>query len=744
MSENRYAIALTARNDASKVFDDVGNDAKRMGTAISAAAGKSKGELLSLSGGAKSLASTMQKSGADSERAFNGFGSSLKALRTDFDGAAGRAKNFWANVDSGKEKVEGLNRSAETIRNFGLGLGAAGIGGLMLSKNLIRVSEEGRAVEARLESILKQQGRLNDMEGINKSVGDIAVKGHFADDDEIRDAAVKLASFNAQTKDMGTLMEWSARQARTMGTDIGGVAEQLGKVYGTGAGVAGLKRSGVTIDQKDIDAIEAAYKMSKEMGQQKFMDIIGPAIVNNTVALADSLTATEAAANDAKRAMDDFQTAAGKGAANAQKSIDNLGTSVLGLVSSNPKLAEAAGLVGTFGAYGLTAAGGLATFVGGIGQAYLAVNAFKLARDAEAVATAGATLATDANTLATVASGNAALVASVKFKALALAKWAGVAGAGIFAGAAIYDATRGEDEPGAMEAAGNVWARLTGGEVTEADGKTKSQKLDEQIAVNSQDRQQKALKSQLATLGNMGSFSVPSSLAAATITTASDAMEGAGESAAKSVHLSGIQALSKSFSKGAAKASANLSANVQDALRKGARIMGDGSIHIPDFTINTDAEEGELVEHLVAQRDAATEANRMSVFQVEANPQLAEWQSKLANLPKGKAFNSARAFYKTRVDGSEADARREGAASSFLGDLGPMLAGINNSSMASMNFSPRVAQPDPWTFKAPSSRREQQARTKSMTYDSNGDLRIKFDDIVVPGNRAGVTIDDLF
>lgn len=279
--------------------------------------------------------------------------------------------------DSAEEAQEQAQSRFEGIRNAGVAMAAVGIGtgGLMLSAHLREVYEEGAGVERRLEAILKQQNRLGDLDTLNNGIQDVTVRGHFDDDDSLRDATVKLLSFSTQTKDTTELLELAARQARTMGTDVGGVAEQLGKVYGTGAGVAGLRRSGVTIDQADIDRIEKAYKMSKELGQAEFMTVIGAAIKNNSGALEDSLTESQAAANDAARALDEMQSNVGEGAAGAKTRVDALTASVLNAANSAPELEKLAGGFGYVGSIVLTAGGTVLGFLGQLGMARMGLQA---------------------------------------------------------------------------------------------------------------------------------------------------------------------------------------------------------------------------------------------------------------------------------------------------------------------------------------------------------------------------------
>jgi hypothetical protein len=291
-----------------------------------------------------------------------------------------QARSGGASMDEIRTRTDALNESLNSsagraaamtdkltgLRNIGAGMAAAGMGGLALANNLIEVAEEGNAVEARLESILKAQNRLGDLGKFDTAVNDVAVRGHFDDDDQLRDAAVKMASFSVETKHASALLEMSARQARTMGTEVGGVAEQLAKAYASGNAGA-LKKSGVVITPQEIASIKEAYAISQKVGQAKFMQVIGPAIANNTVALADSLTAAKAASNDAARALDDAMTATGTGAANAKVHIDLLKASLITLGTGNPAILENAGYIGYIGSTALAAGGSILSLGSQIG-----------------------------------------------------------------------------------------------------------------------------------------------------------------------------------------------------------------------------------------------------------------------------------------------------------------------------------------------------------------------------------------
>lgn len=344
-------------------------------------------------------------------------GAPLRDIERDAQGAG---EGFDVAAINAAALTERLSNISET----GARLANVGAQGMAMADGFIAAAREGRGIEQRLESILDAQGRIADMPSIDEAVGDITKRGSFADDDEIRNSAILLASFNVETRDMAQLMELGARQARTMGMSIDSVATGLGKAYSTG-NIAALKRTGVVLSEAEIAAVKAAYAMDENAGRMAFMAAVAKGVGDNTVRLENSLTEQQKAANDAARAWDDFATSAGTGAENARAQIDNLGLSVLSLVGQNPQLAEGAGYLLAWGSMGAQGLGTLMQFtadtvialqgLSGITKLQTAAtwaSATASAVQAKAVAAAGA---------ASAAAGGAAGVGAAGFLALATA-----------------------------------------------------------------------------------------------------------------------------------------------------------------------------------------------------------------------------------------------------------------------------------------------------------------------------------
>lgn len=326
-------------------------------------------------------------------------GGSLKGLGDKADDAGRRFNKAGREIDDAGRFVKSAGNEADAAGGKfgkmgqmlgGLGITAVGAGMVALSQKFREAATEGDGVSKRLESILKQQGRTSDSKVIDEQVQRVTVEGHFADDDEIKNAAVLAASFSVETKHMGDVLELSARQARTMGMEVGGVATAMAKAYSTG-NVSALRRTGVALSEQEADAVKAAYGISQAAGQLKFMEVVGAAVRKTTVNLSDSLTDAQAKANDLARAGDDAMTAMGRGANNAAATIGGIGTSILVAANEFPGLLEQAGALQYVGGYALTAGGSILGVAGNIGMVAMAFPGLAAAGSATwAVLTAGA------------------------------------------------------------------------------------------------------------------------------------------------------------------------------------------------------------------------------------------------------------------------------------------------------------------------------------------------------------------
>jgi hypothetical protein len=298
-------------------------------------------------------------------------------VAAEFDGVAKSGQKLDDSLEKSVGHIEKL-QAFEGISNAGAKLADAGRSVAAFSDSMIQASADDRAITQRLESILKAQKRIKDMAKIEDEVGRIAVEGHFDDDDSIKNAGVLLASFSVETKHMGEMMEYSARQARTMGQDIDSVATAMGKAYNTG-NIAMLAKSGLTLSKQEVAAVKAAYGVSKLAGQMKFMEVVGKAVRDNTVSLNDSLTDTEKRANDATRAWDGTITAFGKGGAEAQANTQQIVGSIGEILNASPGLVQAAGYYTHFGAQAAIAGGSVLEVAGNIGAATTGMKSLGIA-----------------------------------------------------------------------------------------------------------------------------------------------------------------------------------------------------------------------------------------------------------------------------------------------------------------------------------------------------------------------------
>lgn len=303
---------------------------------------------------------------------------SLDATADSARGAAGgldtaaRAADHLENESAGAAtQSNGLGAALEKTRNAGIALTAAGAVGLAITGKMIEAANEGNGLEAKLESILETQGRLQDLGSINNAIDDVRTKGNFDDDDGLRDAAIHLASFGVASKDIGDLLPRVGRQVRTGFGDLTSVADGLGKAYAA-MDLAPLKRSGLVFTDLEEASVKAAAGISEAAGKAKFMEVVMAGIDRNTVTLEGSLTGAEAAANNLANAADGAMTNLGAGAGAAKMQVDTVLASILGIVNASPNLESAAGYLSYFVSGGLTVVGSLLAVGSQIGMTALA------------------------------------------------------------------------------------------------------------------------------------------------------------------------------------------------------------------------------------------------------------------------------------------------------------------------------------------------------------------------------------
>jgi hypothetical protein len=441
-------IVITARSNAPEVFGQTAAAARRMGDAVEAVSGNVKG----------------------TDAALQKIGSSAGA---SFGRAEISANNYWAAVDKAKSKTEGLTRSMEGIRNAGAALAVAGSGALLLATNLAKmgsdVEESENLVKESFGSSLKAAQDWS--QGLQDSLGITATE-----------ARRNAATFNVMFTSMGL----ATGEAFNMSKGLTQLAYDMASFYNLSpdeafeklrAGITGeaepLKSLGVLLNETTVSQYAYANGIAatgeKLTEQQKVQARYGLILQQTTKAQGDLARTMDSSANSARRAEAAGERAGqaiGKGAAAAKKEFDNLAGSLLSVVSQSDVTAEKFGEVGYYVSLLATGIGGATGLVAQIGLAKIGFDAMGLSGTA---AFAKITLAANTSKLAIMS---------------ALATPLGAAVAGLGLGAAGYSALAasgalGEDAPGLGEALSNTWARLTGGEVTEQDGKTRSQKLEE-------------------------------------------------------------------------------------------------------------------------------------------------------------------------------------------------------------------------------------------------------------------------
>lgn len=279
-------------------------------------------------------------------------------LIMDADKQAAQAKVFAAQqAQTAQQK---MMSNLATLRMAGMELTMVGAGGLMLDRKLEETAKNVDGVEQRLRSLLQVQGRAGDAPGIEAKITQTTEEGHFASSNEIRNATVLLASYSMETEHIKTLLPDVARQARTMGLSLDEVANQFGKAYGSG-NVGMLRRAGVALTNTEIEAVKAAYGISQANGQMEFMKAVTAAVERNSVALGDSLTDAQKAANDLAREGEKAMTAMGEGAQEARREVGGVEAALLHVLNVSPGVERAAGYLNFFSSTALTAAGSVLT-----------------------------------------------------------------------------------------------------------------------------------------------------------------------------------------------------------------------------------------------------------------------------------------------------------------------------------------------------------------------------------------------
>lgn len=277
--------------------------------------------------------------------------------------AAQSASGLDSALNDASSASSNLHGTFEKLRNGGAVMAGIGAAGLAMAESFIQAAEEGNALQARLESILKTQQRINDLPAIEAAVQDVTVRGHFESSGDIKNSAALLATMGVETEHLIAILPRVSAIARSVGEDQEEMADTIGEAYRQ-IDLGGLEEAKLYFNETDIAAVEAAKSISEVAGRAKFMEIMLREADSKAGALEDSLTASAAAANDASRRVGDMTTALGTGAANAKGALTNgVLIPLLDIASASPEVAEGLGFVG----YGASAAA--ATIGGGIGIA---------------------------------------------------------------------------------------------------------------------------------------------------------------------------------------------------------------------------------------------------------------------------------------------------------------------------------------------------------------------------------------
>lgn len=321
-----------------------------------------------------------------------------------------RAKRFSDAMDVAKQKTENLSNILGKAQTWGAGIAVAGGAAMLLSKHLADVYMEGARADAKLQAMLTRRGEGNAFEDMAKWAGELAHNAALVDDDPIKEAAAGLLGFGMNAEQIQQIMPGLIGQSRLYGQSLDSVSMAFGKAFASGNAGA-LKRSGVTLSQADLDYIKAAT--SEVEKQQRMFERVKASMDNYALSITEGMSDAEIAHNRFLLELDNTQTALGKGAASAQKNMENLGARVLMLVGANPQLAEGAGLIFGYGAAAVTAGGSFISFIATIAQVYLGFVQLGIARAANAAAAGAHTAATVTEAAALTGTATAAGAATI-------------------------------------------------------------------------------------------------------------------------------------------------------------------------------------------------------------------------------------------------------------------------------------------------------------------------------------------
>jgi len=376
-----------------------------------------------------------------------------------------KAKTAGSGLDEAAQKAQALQGQLNTVRNVAMGLAVVGAGGMALSHELAQVYNEAEGANQKLNAMLAKRGEGGRLQEMDEWASKLSKDAALVDDEGIKKAGAGLLGFGVNANQIKELMPGLIGQSRLYGESLESVSEQFGKAFASGnAGM--LKRAGVTLSQEDLDYIAKATTEVEQQG--RLFERVKKSMDNYALGMTQGMSATEIASNRAKNEIHDAEVAVGKGAAEAQANLQGMTAHIVALVSHNPKLAEGAGEILTYGSSALASIGGAAAFAAQIGSTIIQFQLLSLARQKNAAAAVTDAAASTEAGAAALASGAEAEAGSLGHDALAVSEGAaalaaegeavavGVGGAAAVAGGAGAGAGAGALGFGALALA--IWA----------------------------------------------------------------------------------------------------------------------------------------------------------------------------------------------------------------------------------------------------------------------------------------------
>jgi hypothetical protein len=498
--------------------------------------------------------------------------------------AGTQAKGLETNLKSASDSGSRLGATLENARNWGAGIAVAGGAALLLAENFTNSFLEADRLGGRLNSLMKGNG-----------LGD----------------------------SIGKVKELSNELAGLTGGDDDQIAAGLAGIISSGR-LTALKEYGIVLDDTAKKNIEAAGKISAQAKSQAILNEVLRAGKTATDNLRAGMDSSTAALGEMSTRYGNLTEGIGAGSAAVKAALyAGVIDPIFDILEASPGLQSTVGAVTAIGGAGMATLGSLLGIVAQIGMAIPAFEAMGFSGVASLSAIKAAAFGTTVGfNLATVAVTGIAIAAAATVGAVAYAVGQHIglidqeqtylerltAGwerlKGIVTGTNVEWAQNEKDlETEITQMKAGRAKRVLGGTMTqeEADKRNREGEIklrekfareqmrigDEKNLVKNQEAAAR-LKQTGALAATPPAVVLPPPVVAAALPLSPAVAAASTPTATHAAKVPKAPKAHKETSKDRVKA----------ALAAGARIMPDGSLFIPDFTIETDEDEGAVYEAL--------------------------------------------------------------------------------------------------------------------------------------------------